>query len=212
MENPVVIFGAKGLGVTAQEIFQSNNHLIYCFLDDDETLHGNDLNMISVLGSTDDEGFLKLIGKKCDAFVALENSKAREVVTEMLLNVRKVMPVNAIHNRSYISTYATLGFGNLIAAGASIGANTTLGSHCIVHTNATIDYEVVVDDFVQIGAGSVINSGVKVEKGVFIGSGVVIISGVKIGKNARIGAGSVVMNDIKAGTIVFGVPALEVKN
>jgi sugar O-acyltransferase (sialic acid O-acetyltransferase NeuD family) len=212
MENPVIIFGAKGQGLTALEIFQSNNNIVYCFLDDEAKLHGKEIHEISVLGSTDDDGFLKLIGKKCDAFVAIENSKQREMLTEMLLEKRKVVPVNAIHAKSYISMYAEIGHGNLISAGASIGADVKLGSHCVVNTNASIDTSVEVADFVQIGAGSVINSGAKIEQGVFIGSGVTVIAGVTIGKNARVGAGSVVMANVKTGQTVFGVPAVEVKN
>lgn len=212
MENPVIIFGAKGQAITALEIFQSNGNLIYCFLDDEIKLHGKELHDITIMGATDDDGFLKLIGKKCDAFVAIENTKQREFIAQMLLEKRKVMPVNAIHAKSYISTFATIGHGNLISAGASIGADSTIGSFCVVNTNATIDTGVEISDLVQIGAGTVINSGVIIEKGVFIGSGVTIISGITIGKNARIGAGSVVMASVKAGQTVFGVPAVEVKN
>ena len=211
MENPVIIFGAKGLGLTALEIFQSNNNLVYCFLDDETKLHGKEVHEVSVMGATDDDGFLKLIGKKCDAFVAIENSKQREMLTEMLQDRRKVVPVNAIHAKAYLSIYAEIGHGNLIAAGASLGADVKLGSHCVVNSNASIDTEVEIADFVQIGAGSVINSGVKIEKGAFIGSGVTVIAGVTIGKNARIGAGSVVMANVKSGQTVFGVPAVEVK-
>lgn len=212
MENPVIIFGAKGPGLAALEIFQSNDNIVYGFLDDDSALHGKEVQTVTVLGSPDDEGFTKLIGKKCDAFVAVENTKQKQVLTEFLLDVRKVMPVNAVHAKAYISPFAAIGHGNLVAAGAAIGANVKLGSHCAVHANAVIDYDVEIEDFVYIGAGTVINPGVTIEEGAFIGSGVTIISGVTIGKGARVGAGSVVMAPVKARQTVFGVPAAEVKN
>ncbi len=212
MENPIIIFGAKGIGLAALEVFQSNNVLVYGFLDDDAKLHGQEINLISVLGSTDDEGFTKLIGKKCDAFIAIENQKQKESLTEFLLETRKVMPVNGIHPKAYVSKLAQIGHGNLINAGSSMQANVKLGSHNVVNTNAVIDYDCQIGDFVQIGAGTVINSGVTIEDGAFIGSGVTIISGVTIGKGARVGAGSVVMASVKARQTVFGVPALEIKN
>ena len=45
------------------EIFESNDIMVYGYLDDNEALHGTTLGELSVLGQTDDQGFLKLIGK-----------------------------------------------------------------------------------------------------------------------------------------------------
>lgn len=212
MDNPVIIFGAKGQAINALEIFQSNEHLIYCFLDDDIKMHGKEIHNIAVMGATDDDGFLKLVGKKCDAFVAIENTKQRQFISEMLFEKRKVMPVNAIHKMAYVSSLAEIGHGNLVCAGVAISADAKIGSHCVFNINSSIDTNVVIDDFVQIGAGSVINSGTKIDQGVFVGSGVTIIGGITIGKNARIGAGSVVMANVIAGQTVFGVPAVQIKN
>ncbi len=208
MENPVIILGAKGLGPVALEIFRSNNVVVYCLLDDDEKLHGTEIQEVTVMGSTDDEGYLKLIGKKCEAFVASDDNKVRKSLTELLLEERKIMPVNAIHSEAYISGTASIGHGNLIAAGVVIGTNADVGNHCVLHTKATVDYDSKVGDYVQIGAGSIISSGVTIENGVFIGSGVTVVSGVTIGKNARVGAGSVVIESVKSGTTVFGNPAV----
>lgn len=207
MDNPVIIFGAGGLGKAALEIFQSNQVVVYCFLDDDEKLHGQEINNITILGSTDDDGFLKLIGKKCEAFVAVDETKYRQSLVKMLNERRHVMPVNAVHKTAVISEEAAIGHGNFINAGVIIGNNAKVGSHCILHSGAIIDYEAELDDFVQVGSGSIINPGVKVGKNAFIGSGATIVAGVEIGKNARIGAGSVVIGSVKDGETVFGNPA-----
>jgi sugar O-acyltransferase (sialic acid O-acetyltransferase NeuD family) len=211
MENPVIIFGAKGLGKVALDIFTSNNVVVYCFLDDDASLHNKEIHNINVMGSTDDDGFLKLIGKKCEAFVAVDETSYRKNLVEMLNERRHVQPVNAFHQQAVISENAGVGHGNLVNSGARINAYAAIGSHCILHSNALVDYDTVVGDFVQIGAGSIINSGVKIGNGAFIGSGVTIVSGITIGKNARIGAGSVVVANVKDSTTVFGNPAAEVK-
>lgn len=207
MKNPVIIFGAKGLGRVVLDIFNSNQVTVYCFLDDDDTLHGKEINDIAVLGSTDDEGFLKYLGKKCEAFIASDDNKYRETITEMLKSKRKVMPVNAVHARAVVSDLAFLGYGNLINAGAVVNPNAKVGNHSIISSNVVVDFDVQLDDYVQIGAGSTLNSGVKVGKGAFIGSGVTVVSGVKIGAKARVGAGSVVIADVGAGETVFGNPA-----
>ncbi|HXA01906.1 MAG TPA: acetyltransferase [Cytophagaceae bacterium] len=206
MKTPVIIFGAKGMGRVALDIFQSNDVTIYCFLDDDEKLHGKEISDIPVLGRTDDDGFLKYIGKKCAAFIASDDNRFRETLVDMLKKM-KVMPVNAIHSTAYISELAFIGHGNMVSAGVVVSTNAKIANHCVLSSNATVDFDAELDDFVQIGSGTVINSGVKIGKRAFIGSGAVIVSGIQIGKDARIGAGSVVISDVKPGQTVFGNPA-----
>ncbi len=211
MQQPVIILGSKGLGKVAMEIFLSNDVSIYCFLDDDVSLHKTMVHDIPILGSIDDDGFLKYIGKKCEAFVAVDETIYRKKTVDMLIERRKVMPVNAIHKQAIISRYASFGHGNLINAGVVINTGARIESHCIIHSHALVDYDAQVGDFAQIGAGSIINAGVVIEKGAFIGTGVTLIAGIKIGKNARVGAGSVVVADVKENSTVFGYPAEEVK-
>lgn len=205
--NPVIIFGAQGLGKVALEIFKSNDMDVYCFLDDNKQLHNTTIGEISVLGSTDDDGFLKYIGKKCDAFVATDDNKLRDSIVETLVEKRKVMPVNAVHGRAYVSPDAEIGYGNLINAGAIVNVGAVVANNCVINAGAIIEQDAIINDLVQIGAGSIVGAGTVVEQAAFIGSGVTIVGGIKIGKKARIGAGSVVVADVKNGETVFGNPA-----
>lgn len=207
MNNPVIILGAGGLGKVAQEIFQSNGIVVYCFLDDNKALHNTEINNVAVMGSTDDDGYLKLIGKKCEAFIATDDNKLRMALAKMLFERRKVMPVNALHHAATIEPSAWLGYGNMVGAKAVVNTNAKIQNNCIVQTGAIIDFDVQLEDLVQVGVGSILSSGVKVGQGAFIGSGVTVVSGITIGKNARIGAGSVVVADVKDGETVFGNPA-----
>ncbi len=211
MENPVIIFGASFLGRSAKEIFEGNSNVVYGFLDDNKSLHSTELDNVQILGSTDDDGFLKLIGKKCDAFIAVDDTKLRKTLVTMLQEVRHVQPVNAIHSDAIVSSSASIGHGNFLDFGVKVGAGATLGSHSLFNANVVIGAEAVIGDHVQLGAGSIINPGVVVEEEAFIGSGVIVISGVTIGKGARVGAGSVVIAPVKAGETVFGNPASKVK-
>jgi sugar O-acyltransferase (sialic acid O-acetyltransferase NeuD family) len=211
MEKPVIILGAKGIAHPVLEIFNSNNVVVYGFLDEDKTLSHTEINKVLVLGHTEDEGFLKLIGQKCEAFIAVDDTSYRQFLVKLLNEQRKVQPINAIHQTAYISTDAEMGHGNFINANVVIGAGAKLGHHGIFHSSSSIEHRVEIADFVQVGAGSVINSNVKIAKGAYIGSGVTVVSGVEIGKNARIGAGSVVISDIAADETVFGNPAVAVK-
>ncbi len=210
MENPVLIFGAGNLGKIALDIFNRNNVVVYGLLDDDKTLHNQEIGDVLILGDTDDDGFLKLIGQKTEAFVALDNIREKKKTIEMLINRRKVMPVNAVHNTAVVSAEAFIGHGNLIAARAVINPHATVGNHCVIHASAIIDINAILGDFVQIGAGAILNSEVEIGEGAFIGSGAIVVSGIKIGKNARVGAGSVVIENIEDDTTVFGNPAKKV--
>ncbi|MEQ9404745.1 MAG: acetyltransferase [Cyclobacteriaceae bacterium] len=211
MEKPVIIFGSTGIAKAALEIFNSNGIVVYGFLDDDKKTHNTEINSVTVLGSTDDHGFLKLIGQKCEAFVATDDNSLRKRYVEQLMEDRKVMPMNAIHDSAQVSKSCSIGHGNFINAGAILSNDSKIGQHNVINSRVVIEQEAEIADFVQIGAGSTINSRVTIEEGAFIGTGVTIVSGVTIGKKARIGAGSVVVGDVGKNKTVFGNPAVEVK-
>ena len=211
MQNPVIIFNASTIGRLAKEIFESNGVVVYGFLDDDKKLHKTEIDEIQVLGDTEDQGFLKLIGKKCEAFVATDDNKLRKGLTSMLQEVRHVQPMNAVHQKATVDKRASIGYGNFIDTDVVIASGATIGSHCLIQAKAYVGVDCVLGDFVQVGIGTVISSGVKIENEAFIGSGVTIVSGVTIGKGARVGVGSVVIASVKAGETVFGNPAQAIK-
>ena len=212
MEKPVIIFGSTGLAKAALEIFNSNSIVVYGFLDDDEKTHNTEINTVPVLGATDDHGFTKLIGQKCEAFVATDDNSLRKEYVEYLIETRKVMPMNAVHQSAAISDSFGIGHGNFVNAGAVLSNDSKMGNHNVINSKAIIEQDVEIGDFVQVGAGSIINTKVKIEDEVFIGSGVTVVSGVTLEKGARIGAGSVVVGDVKNGQTVFGNPAKSIDN
>lgn len=212
MEKPVIIFGSTGLAKAALEIFNSNGIVVYGFLDDDKKTHGTAINEVSVLGDTEDHEFLKLIGQKCEAFIATDDNALRKKYVEYLNETRKVMPMNAIHESAVVSDSCNIGHGNFVNAGAVLSNDTTVGKHNVFGSRSVVEQECEISDFVQIGAGTIVNSKVKIEEGAFIGSGVTIVAGVTIGKKARIGAGSVVVGNVEKNQTVFGNPAVPIKN
>ncbi len=207
MDKPVVIIGANGLGRVALDILNSNNITVYCFLDDDKAKTGKEIETVTIMGTPEDESLLGLIGDTADVFIASDETELKKDYTNKVLKDQKTMPMNAVHGRSYISSTAKIGHGNLINSGATLNAFVDMGDHNIIHSNVGIDYETVIGDFCQIGTGSNIASGVEIKDEVFIGTGVTIVPGIKIGKGARVGAGSVVVKDVKEGDTVFGNPA-----
>ena len=168
MGKPIIIIGAKGLGKSALEIFNSNGIISYGFLDDDQSVHNTEIGGLLVLGSTEDEKYLKLIGDKCEAFIASDDTRERKSLVEMLYKRCKEMPVNAIHKNAIIPDSVHLGYGNFINAGVFIGSGSKLSNHSILHTGSIIDQDCLVSNYVQIGAGAVINSNVIIEDEVLV--------------------------------------------
>jgi len=212
MENPVLIIGANLFGRIAKEIFESQGNLVYGFMDDNAGLHGKEIDLATVLGRTDDEELLKLIGPTCEVFVATDDNKLRKTLIEHVVERRKTQPVNAIHSQSIINSDTHMGHGNLLDMGVLFGYGAKLGSYNLVMAGAVIGAFSEIGSYTQIGSGTIINTEVVIEDGAFIGSGVTIVTGVRIGKNARIGAGSVVIASVENNKTVFGNPAVEMKS
>jgi len=185
MNNPVIIIGVNPIGKAAFDIFIQNEILMYCFLDEDESLHGQELFDIAIMGSPKDDGFLKYIGKKCDAFVAFSDQKKRRKWVNLLEKRRKVLPKNAIHPKSSISQYARIGEGNFIDAGVYIGANTEVNNFCSIQPNASIASDCHLEKYINIGANAAISERVTIGENALIGAGSIIMPGISIGRTHK---------------------------
>ena len=210
MQNPVIILGAQAVGTAALDTFLSNELVVYCLLDDDQKLQNSELLDVPVMGATDDTGLLKLLGKKCEVFVATDDAASRRSLTQMLRQEYEAVPVNAIHQRASVSAHATLGHGNYVGPNAVVAPLATLGNGCLIHGNAVVEARATVGDYAQLGSGALLGAGAAVGELAFVGAGAVVVAGVKIGDKARVGAGSVVVADVPNGQTVFGNPAAKV--
>ncbi|OGX90265.1 acetyltransferase [Hymenobacter coccineus] len=210
MENPVIILGAQAVGTAALDAFLSNDLVVYCLLDDDPKLQKSELLEVPVMGATDDAELLKLLGKKCEVFVATDDAASRRSLTQMLRQEYEAVPVNAIHQRASVSAHATLGHGNYVGPNAVVAALATLGNGCLINGNAVVEARATVGDYAQLGSGALLGAGASVGELAFVGAGAVVVAGVSIGDKARVGAGSVVVADVPKGQTVFGNPAVKV--
>jgi sugar O-acyltransferase (sialic acid O-acetyltransferase NeuD family) len=114
--------------------------------------------------------------------------------------------MNAIHPSVILSSFATMGVGNMILHGVIVQASTRIGNHVIVNTGARVDHDNVIGDFVHIAPGAVLCGTVEVGEGTLIGAGATVLPGKKIGSWAVIGAGAVVVRDVPDRAIVAGNP------
>jgi len=175
--NPVIIFGSKETGQIALEICNSNELLVFCLLDDDKKEHKKEYGLVTVMGGTDDEEYLKLIGKKCDAFIAVDNLKERRFLAEMLEEEKKVKPVTILHKQVVLSESAKLGDGTLINAGSVIGTNAIVGDNCIIQNRVVVEAFAEIQDFVHLCSGAIVGQGAVVEKEHLSAQGLLLYQG-----------------------------------
>ncbi|MCK5704902.1 MAG: acetyltransferase, partial [Cyclobacteriaceae bacterium] len=93
MIKPVIILCVTDLGKAVLEIFKSNDVVVYGFLDDDKKLHGTEIEDIAVFGSTNNEEYLKIIGKDCDVFVASDDNAWKAAIVKSLKKNQKSVPI-----------------------------------------------------------------------------------------------------------------------
>lgn len=117
----------------------------------------------------------------------------------------------AIHPKSAISRYSSVGIGTVIMPNATINGGAIIGRYNIVNTNASVDHDCNLDDFVHISPQAALGGNVLVGEGAHIGIGACIKQGIKIGKWATVGAGAVVIKDVPDFAVVVGNPARIIK-
>lgn len=139
--------------------------------------------------------------------VAIGDNQVRKRVVEKT----KHRFTNAIHPSAIISSYASLGEGNMVLHGTIIQAQSRIGNHIIINTKAQVDHDCILGDYVHLAPGAILCGTVSVGEGAFIGAGAVVIPGKKIGAWATIGAGSVVIHDIPDYAVAVGNPARVIK-
>lgn len=153
----------------------------------------------SVLGSP--EAFA------CDAeyVVGVGNNQARMSIIDAM----PCPPVALVHPAATVSTYAEIGAGSVVCAGAVVAPFARIGRGCIVNTCSSVDHDCVLDDGVHIAPGANLGGGVSVGALSWIGIGATACEYTTIGTNVMVAAGAVVTSDVADHARVGGVPAKE---
>ena len=201
-QHKIIIIGYAGHSYVVNDIFLSNNKQVGFYCDSEEKKE-NPYNLV-YLGK-ENEIINKL--KESKFFIAIGDNNIREKV---FINLEKsnILPINAIHKNTIISSSATINpNGVMVSAGAIINAQAYIGKGVIINTGTIIEHECIIGDFAHIAPGAVLCGNVSVGKNSFVGAGSVVKQGIKIGDNVIIGAGCVVVKDVADGKKIMGNPA-----
>lgn len=194
IKETLLIFGGKSTAIEIREVvvthFSSKYNKVLLVIPDEELA----IEKYNYLKTRELSEFIN--HNKCRYIVGLTNHKVRIKIQQEMLNM-KVEPVNVIHPSSIISSSASYGVGNYIAAGSIISTNSQILNNCIINYHVSIGHDSLINDNSIILPGSRISGNVTIGQRVLIGSNSFIFQGISIGNDSIIDAMTYVSKDIE---------------
>ncbi len=197
-----MVAGAGGHSRAVCSLIKLLGHHVDYLLDDDEKLHGNEVNGIVVNGSTD------LLIDKTDVFIAIGNNLIRKKIVESVDT--KNYP-SYIHPDAIISPEVEIGSGSVIMAGAIIQPGSTIGDHVIVNSGGVVEHDCTLKNFSHIAPNATLAGSCTLREGAFLGINACVIEGKTLGAWSVVGAAACVISDIPEHCTAVGIPAKPMK-
>jgi acetyltransferase EpsM len=203
---PVVIYGAGGLGLMVRDILSASaNHRAVAFLDSDQQRHGQMIDGLPVRGGL--EAFASLLADGVShVVVAIGDSQARLQVAETIQRHGGRL-VSAIHPLAMIAPNAELGKHLIIGARATLCVHARVGDHCVISPGSIVEHDNELGQGVMLEPAVRLAGGVRIDQRARVGIGASVIPGRRIGRCATVAPGSVVIRDVPPGALVSGAPA-----
>jgi sugar O-acyltransferase (sialic acid O-acetyltransferase NeuD family) len=165
-----------------------------------------------VIGSESDLPYLIQQYPNVEFFIAIGDNWTRsEMYLRMLKIVGNIRYAKAIHPNAQIGRDVEVGDGTAIMAGCVVNTSCTIGRFVILNTNSSVDHDSTVADFASFAPNSCAGGNVSIGSHTAISIGANIIHDVQIGQNSLVGAGALVMRDFGDNIVLYGVPAIEIR-
>jgi UDP-perosamine 4-acetyltransferase len=209
---PILGLGAGTHARSVLEAIRSAGRFeVVALADDDASRAGSELLGFPVV-TADEVERLRAEGV-AHAFAGVGgvgSSTARRQVFERLLAAGFELPP-IVHASAVVSSWAELGRGAQVLAGAIVNAGTVVEDDVILNTGAIVDHDCRIGAHAHVGPGARLAGLVTVGEEAHVGIGAVAIERIGIGAGALVAAGAVVIRDVPAGARVAGVPARPMK-
>lgn len=203
---PVIIYGAGGLGAQVQDILQQAGHYTpVAFLDSNPHKHLRQHGGCIVRGGMEQLDELQRRGIR-NAIVAVGDNVARVALAETLAE-RGFQLVSAIHPLATIAPSVMCEPHLIIDARVTISVHAQIGAHSVLSAGAILDHDTQLGRGVFLGPAVRLAGGVQIEDFAQLAIGAAVIPGRKVGQGARVTAGAVVIRDVPPNALVSGVPA-----
>lgn len=205
----IYIIGASGFGREVvwllEELSEWN---IKGFIDDNETIQGEKINGITVIGTVD-----FLLGRKeeTNVVIAIGNPSVRSMIYEKLKFNNNILFPNIIAKNIRIDKTIKMGIGNIICSHSILTVNIELGNFNHVNLDCTVGHDVIMNDFITVYPSVNISGNVEIGNYCEIGTGTQIIQGKSITDNVIIGAGAGIVKNIKESGTYVGCPVRRIK-
>lgn len=193
----IVIIGAGGIGREVAWIIEEINEVtptwkIVGFVDDNEEMHGKELNGYKVLGGIKALDNLEV---KPEVVVAIANCSVKKSIVEKLNGRFNFSTIVSPTVR--ISKFVEIGQGTIIYPGVILTVNTKIGNHVIISGNCGIGHDTSIGNYSSVLWGSNFSGYDEVGESCFIGVGTKVIQGINVSKDSKLSAGIIVLEDIK---------------
>lgn len=206
MKQPVLIYGAAGLGSLVHDILlQGEEYDPIAYLDSDVSKQGTIIGGLPVAGDlTAVESFI--IRGVTAAIVAIGDGRLRAAYAEELTR-RGIALISAVHPLCSIALSARIGEHVIVGPRASICVNAQVGAHAIISAGCIVDHDCMLDEGAFLHPAVRLAGAVRVGRNATLAIGSSVIPGRVIGAGSHVGAGAVVIRDVPPGRRVSGAPA-----
>lgn len=144
--------------------------------------------------------------------IAIGNNAKRASIAAPVIeefSIDRFKPV--VHPTASIGLDATIGWGSVVLANATIGAYADLQEFCVVNNNAVADHDTKLGRYASLGPGALLGGCVELGAFTAIGIGAVVLEQTIIGEDVVVGANSTVLQDVGNNQMLVGTPARQVK-
>lgn len=210
-----IIFGASGFAKEVNFLLTDNESTarveFYVSLDGaNEQLSGIDIISESAFLAKIHSGEIHSV----DAYVGVGNPSIREKIHNKFSGTDNVLFPNAVHVSVLYDKRpgaVQLQTGNILCAGVILTTGISVGVGNHINLGCTVGHDSVLGSFNTISPGVHVSGSVTIGNRVFIGTGAVVLENVSIVDDVIIGAGSVVTKSINESGTYVGTPAKKIK-
>jgi sugar O-acyltransferase (sialic acid O-acetyltransferase NeuD family) len=142
--------------------------------------------------------------------IAIAEPAVKEKIYYKMKN--KVVLFTYIAPNTIIGKFNQIGEGSIICPNCIITTNVRIGACVTLNIGTQIGHDTRIGDFSSFMPNVDVGGKCEVGDRVYMGTNSTIVPGKKIADDVKISAGSIVIRNIKSKAVVFGNPALKLKD